>query len=80
MKKTLEELTLISTQISSKFVVAKACLPETLVRSTTLILGSEAASALQSKIENQDIQIPSAATISRTRVKMDASWQSCGLF
>lgn len=62
---------------SSDFCVAsKACLPETLVRSTTLILGAEAATALQSKIENQQIQIPSAATISRARVKMDESWQN----
>lgn len=48
-------------------------LPESLIRSCSIILGAEAADQLKQQLEKESIRIPSEATISRFRLKLDVS-------
>lgn len=53
--------------------LAKAMLPESLRRSCAIILGPEAAETLKFQLEAKTLRIPSDATISRFRLKLDVS-------
>lgn len=52
-------------------------LPESLRRSCAIILGAEAAETLKFEMETKALRIPSEATISRFRLKLDVSCHYC---
>lgn len=51
----------------------KAMLPESLVRSCSIILGVEAAEELKVQMQRKNFRAPSEATMSRFRLKLDAT-------
>lgn len=53
--------------------VTQASIPEALVRSASLIIGPVAAQELKRSIEQNIFKVPHDSTISRSRLKMDAS-------
>ena len=52
-------------------------LPQSLVRSCSVILGAASAEVLRDQLEKKNLRVPSESTVSRFRLKLDASWMQC---
>ena len=52
---------------------SKACIPEALIRSASLIIGPFAAERLKDDIQAKRFKLPHESTISRTRLKLDVA-------
>ena len=62
---------LLQSLLLTKMLRDQKSLPKVLVRSVALLLGHEAATALQKSLESKTLQVPSAPTLSRARLKAD---------
>ena len=51
--------------------ISEACMPEALVRSASMLIGSQAAEVLRKSIDEGSFRVPHESSISRARLKLD---------